>query len=59
DKLLLDDAYFMLGQLYEEVFEDDAKAMEYYQTIILNHKDSIFVIEARERFRALRGDKLN
>lgn len=59
DKLLLDDAYFMLGQLYEEVFEDDAKAMEYYQTIILDHKDSVFVIEARERFRALRGDKLN
>lgn len=59
DKLLLDDAFFLLGKLHEEVFEDTAQAMDYYQTIILDHKDSVYVIEARERFRALRGDKLN
>lgn len=59
DKLLLDDAYFELGRLYEEVFEDKEKAMEYYQTIIIDYKDSMFVIEARNRYRTLRGDRLN
>lgn len=59
DKLLLDDAHFLLGTLYEDVLGNHEKAMACYQTIILDHKDSVYVIEARERFRALRGDKLN
>lgn len=59
DVLLMDDATFLLANLYEEVFEDHEKAMELYEKIILDYKDSVFVIKARERFRNLRGDKLN
>lgn len=59
DKLLLDDAYFLMGKLYEEVLSDKELAMEQYQKIMLDFQDSIYVLEARERFRKLRGDTLN
>jgi len=57
--ILADDALFTLAELYEERFGNKEKAMEYYQLILVDHKDSVFVVEARKRFRALRGDNLN
>lgn len=59
DRLLKDDAIFMLGKLYEEVWNDPEKAMAEYEKLLMDYKDSIFVVEARQRFRRLRGDKLN
>ena len=59
EELLADDALFLLANIYEKNLKDNQKAMEYYQQIIMDHPGSIFVIDARDRFRALRGDKLN
>lgn len=53
-----DDATFLLAQINEEHLKDKEKAMELYKTIITDYNSSLLVIEARKRFRALRGDKL-
>ena len=52
--LLADDAIFRLASLYETKLNDKAKALELYQSILKNYSDSLFVVEARKRFRALR-----
>lgn len=54
-----DDATFLLAQINEEQLQNKEKAMELYKTIITDYNSSLLVIEARKRFRALRGDKLN
>ncbi len=53
-----DDALFMLAGIYETDLKDNAKAMEYYQKIITDFPNSLFITEARKRFRNLRGDNL-
>jgi tetratricopeptide (TPR) repeat protein len=54
-----DDAVFALAQLYEFQKDEPEKAAEYYKSILTDYKDSLFVIEARKRYRALRGDQIN
>ena len=54
--ILADNALFFLGDLYQIYLKDDEKAKEYYEKIILDYKDSTFSIEARKRYRKLRGD---
>ncbi|MDD3742821.1 MAG: tetratricopeptide repeat protein, partial [Lentimicrobiaceae bacterium] len=56
DGVLADDALFKLGVLYQDHIKDKEKAMEAFQRLLLEHPGSIFVIEARKRFRNLRGD---
>jgi outer membrane protein assembly factor BamD (BamD/ComL family) len=53
-----DDALFMLADLYENKLAQPTKALELYQKIITDFPGSLYVIEARKRFRLLRGDKL-
>ena len=54
--ILTDDALFEMALIYEELIEDTAKAQEYYQQLLTDYPGSIFVAEARKRFRNLRGD---
>jgi tetratricopeptide (TPR) repeat protein len=58
DDILGDDALYTLGIIYEENLKDNAKAMETYQKFMIKYPGSIFTVEARKRFRLLRGDKL-
>lgn len=53
-----DNAIFMLADIYETRLDQPEKARELFQKIISDFPGSIFVIEARKRFRQLRGDKL-
>ncbi len=53
-----DDAVFILAEIYETKLKQTEKALELYQKIITDFPGSLFVIEARKRFRQLRGDKL-
>jgi outer membrane protein assembly factor BamD (BamD/ComL family) len=46
----------MLGNIYQYHLNDPAKAMERYQELMTDFPGSMFVVEARKRFRALRGD---
>ncbi len=59
DQLLADDAVFQLAELYEYYLKDIPKAMEYYQKILKDHSDSLYVVQARNRYRTLRGDNVN
>ena len=56
--LLADNALFKLGEMHQFFLNDLEKAQQYYETIILDFPDSIFITEARKRFRKLRGDNL-
>lgn len=56
--ILVDNALMELGILYEERLNDTEKAAEYYQRLLFEQTGSIFVPEARERYRRLRGDHL-
>lgn len=55
--LWADDAVFMMGDLYENRLNDKEKAKVYYQKIITDYPGSLYINEARKRFRLLRGDK--
>jgi tetratricopeptide (TPR) repeat protein len=58
EDLLGDDALFALAKLEEEEFKNKEKAMELFKSLLTTYPSSLFVVEARKRFRALRGDKL-
>ena len=49
----------MLAELYKTHLEQEEKAKELYEQIIFNHADSIYFVEARKKYRALRGDVIN
>ena len=51
-----DDADFTLAKLKEEKLGKKDEAMEAYKNFLTKHPGSIFVVEARKRYRALRGD---
>lgn len=54
--LLGDDASFELAELYDYRLKNKEEAMKYYKKIIFDYKGSIYVPQARKRFRVLRGD---
>lgn len=55
-EILGDDAKFMTGVILEEDKKDLEKAMSTYEDLLVKFPGSIFVSEARSRFRVLRGD---
>lgn len=55
--LWADDAVFMLADIYENHLSDKEQAKVYYQKIITDYAGSLWINEARKRFRVLRGDK--
>jgi hypothetical protein len=57
--ILSDDALFKMALIYEENLKDTAKAQQLYNDLLAKHQGSIFVAEARKRFRKLRGDTVN
>ena len=59
DEILADDAYYYLAEIYETHLARPEKAKDLYENILFNHEDSIYFIEARKRFRMLRGDAIN
>jgi tetratricopeptide (TPR) repeat protein len=56
--ILADDALFSLAEIHEIQKNDKEKALEYYKSLVLNYKGSLFSAEARKRVRLLRGEKL-
>ena len=55
---LADDIYFMLAEVYNSEIKDIEKAKIYYQKIIFEYPSSIYLVEARKKFRQIRGDNL-
>ncbi len=56
--ILVDNAYFALGELYRTHLNDPVKAKDYYEQLIFNHADSIFFVDAQKNYRRLRGDQI-
>ncbi|MCH7523683.1 MAG: tetratricopeptide repeat protein [Bacteroidetes bacterium] len=59
EDILADDAYYALAELYLNHLAQPEKAKVLYEQIIFNHEDSIYFVEARKKFRVLRGDAIN
>ena len=59
DGILIDDACFYLAEIFENKLSLPEKAKALYEQIIFNHADSIYFVEARKRYRAIRGDAIN
>lgn len=57
EDILADDALFQLGDIYENHLNNKEKAAEYYKTLLFNFKGSLYSVEARKRFRTIRGDQ--
>ncbi|WP_010520678.1 tetratricopeptide repeat protein [Aquimarina agarivorans] len=55
--LLIDDTYFALGNLYTEQ-EKTMEAKNLFEKIIFDHADSIYYVDARKKYRKLRGDAI-
>ena len=55
---LTDDVYYQMAELYHYHLKNIEKAKEYYQKIIFEHPSSIYLVDARKKFRKLRGDNL-
>lgn len=54
--ILADNALFMMAKIYDREKNDPETAMKYYEMILTQYPSSLFVVEARKRFRYLRGD---
>jgi TolA-binding protein len=57
--LMADDAMFNLAALLENQLNDKMKAMELYEKILTQYPGSLYVVDARKHFRALRKDPVN
>ena len=53
-----DNALFEMAEVYDTRLNDKAKAKELYERLFTEYTDSTLAVEARKRFRFLRGDKL-
>ena len=58
EDILADNALFELADLTENKLQNKEEAMELYKSILTEFPGSLFVAEARRRFRVLRGDSI-
>ena len=56
DGIYIDEALFYSAEIYNKKLQEPEKAKPLYEKIIFNHQDSIHFVEARKKFRQLRGD---
>jgi len=53
EDILADNALFLLGEMYQNIFKDKIRAADYYKNLFLNYTGSMFGIEAKKRYRKL------
>ena len=56
DSIYRDEALFFSAEIYHSKLQDSEKAKPLYEAVLFNHQDSIHFVEARKKFRQLRGD---
>ncbi len=59
NELYGDDALFKEAELCERYLNDKDKARQLYEDMLTKYPGSIYVVEARKRFRDMRGDVIN
>lgn len=58
ESIRLDNSLWALAGLYETQLEDLVKARELYETLFIDYSGSILAVEARKKYRELRGDEV-
>jgi len=58
EDIINDEAIMNRAVIHETQFADKKGAMALYQVLLNNYPGSLFVPEARKRYRTLRGDSL-
>ena len=56
DGIYIDEALFFSAEVYSKQLQQPEKAKPLLEKIIFNHQDSIYFVDARKKFRELRGD---
>ncbi len=57
DGIYIDEALYFSAEIYNNTLQQPEKAKPLYEKIIFNHQDSIYFVDARKKYRKLRGDK--
>ena len=57
--IFVDDSLYQIAEIYYNQLNNTEKASEYYQKIIFEHPSSIYLVDARKKYRKLRGDTIN
>ena len=57
DGIYVDEALFFSAEIYNKLQKDTEKAKSLYEKLVFHHEDSIYFVDARRKFRELRGDK--
>ena len=58
EEIRCDNSIFELAELYQTHLKDTTKAMELYEKLFIEFSNSTYAVEARKRFRKLRGDEV-
>ena len=58
DQIRADNALFEMAEIYELRLDQKDKAKGLYEKLFTDFTDSSLAVEARKRFRILRGDKV-
>ena len=58
ESIWIDDALFMLADIFEKKLNNPEEAKKLYQQLMTDYPGSMFNAEARKRFRNIRGDNL-
>ena len=58
EEIRADNALFELAELYENQLNDVEKAKALYETLFIDYSGSTYAVEARKRYRILRGDNV-
>ncbi|WP_348823637.1 tetratricopeptide repeat protein [Flavobacterium aestuarii] len=56
DGIYIDEALYFSAEIYNKQLQQPDKAKALYEKIIFAHQDSIYFVDARRKFRELRGD---
>ncbi|TRX35386.1 tetratricopeptide repeat protein [Flavobacterium restrictum] len=57
DGIYIDEALYFSAEMENNKLHEPEKAKPLYEKIIFSHEDSIYFVEARKKYRELRGDK--
>ncbi len=55
--IVADDALWSLAQMYENVFNNKTKALEFYQRIIIDYPSSLYVAQSRQKNEKISKEK--
>ena len=56
DGIYIDEALYFSAEIENNKLNETEKAKPLYEKIIFNHQDSIYFVDARKKYRQLRGD---